>query len=86
MSPDEVSDLEHEIKQKAEVALRAYDRNGDGRVSKHEMEVISGGKLSKDQIQKAFEANDKDGDGYLGPKEMENMIRKRTKVKKRVKK
>ncbi|TRY68487.1 hypothetical protein TCAL_01381 [Tigriopus californicus] len=68
---------EEELKVKAELAIKAYDRNRDGMVSKYEMAVVSGKKLSKEQIDRCFEINDKDGDGYLNSQEMADMLRRR---------
>ena len=39
-------------KRQADIAFRAYDRNGDGFITKNEMQEISGSNLSKDQIDK----------------------------------
>lgn len=68
---------EEELRVKAELAIKAYDRNHDGMVSKYEMAVVSGKKLSKEQIDRCFEINDKDGDGYLNSQEMADMLRRR---------
>ena len=51
------------IKTKSQTAFKAYDQNRDGVVTKSEMKLMSGGRLSKAQIDACFEKNDKNKDG-----------------------
>ena len=74
------------LMKKANAAFSAYDGNKDGVISKGEMARISGGKLTREQIEKCFESFDTDGDGYLSKKEFANMMVKRGGEKSRSKK
>lgn len=76
-------DEEEDLQEKAQVAFKAYDRNKDGVISKREMLLMSGSKLSKEQIERCFEKHDADGDGFLDAKELENMMRKGKEAKKK---
>ena len=49
ISPHELYEVsqEEQMKQKAEAAFKAFDQNKDGVVTKKEMAITSGGRLSK---------------------------------------
>jgi Ca2+-binding EF-hand superfamily protein len=70
------------VKNKAEVAFRAYDKDGNGFISPKEMASVSGSKLSREQIKKVFETNDLNGDGRMSQQELEGMMKKSRKKNK----
>ena len=66
------------------MAFDAFDSNRDGYITKAEMMALSKGRLTKDQIDKAFESLDINGDGALSREEFYKMMnRSKNKSKKK---